>query len=137
MARRTTIGINPLDAVTPAPGIARARPPSEEMPAATGTGLTSQEPAAGAGAGYTVFDLWVDGIEATMRATLSAQSGVLAAGLSLVDATANGGCATLHQWAEATRQAQEAALEGFQANVRAASQLVWLGGPVFTAWRGR
>jgi hypothetical protein len=84
-----------------------------------------------------VFDAWADGIEATMRATLDAQKGVLAAGLSLVDATANGGCATLHQWAEATRQAQEAALEGFRANVRAAGQLVWFGGPVFTAWRGR
>ena len=133
MARRTTIGINPLDAVTPAPGIARARAPSEEMPAATGTSLTSLETAPGAG--YTVFDFWLDGIEATMRATLSAQSGVLAAGLSLVDATANGGCATLHQWAEMARQAQEAAVDGFQANVRAAGQLVWFGGPVFTGWR--
>jgi hypothetical protein len=103
------------------------------MPAATGTSLTSLETAPGAG--YTVFDFWLDGIEATMRATLSAQSGVLAAGLSLVDATANGGCATLHQWAEMARQAQEAAVDGFQANVRAAGQLVWFGGPVFTGWR--
>jgi len=135
MAKRTTIGINPLDAVTPAPGIARAQPPSEGTQAAAGTGPTSLEVATAAG--YAVFDAWVDGIEATVRATFDAQSSTLAAGLSLVDATASGGCATLHQWAEVTRQAQEAALEGFRANVRAASQLVWFGVPPFTPWWGR
>jgi hypothetical protein len=135
MPRRTTIGVNPLDAVTPAPDMVKPQPPVEAVQEAAGTGLTSVESATGTG--YTVFDAWVDGIEATARAALDAQSGMLAAGLSLVDATASGGCATLHQWAEVTRQAQEAALERFQANARAAGQLLWLGGPIFTMWRGR
>jgi hypothetical protein len=139
MPRRTTIGVNPLDAVTPAPGAVRGRRPAgrpaEEVQAATGAALASVETAADAS--YSVLDAWLDGLEATVRATLDAQNGVLTAGLSLVDATASGGRATLEHWTEATRQAQEAALAAFRANARAAGLFVWCGGLPFAGWRGR
>lgn len=76
-----------------------------------------------------VFDAWVAGAEATLRATFDEQNAALSAGLSVVDATTGSNQGAMRQWAETARQAQQAALDAFQANVRAAEQLANNPGP--------
>lgn len=110
--RRTTIGKNPLDSVPPATD--RDEPTSPAGP-------TSRSDVAVDPSGRHVFDAWRAGTEAMLRATVDAQNAALAASLSVVDATTMTNKAAMEQWAGIGRRAQQAALEAFQAAVRAPS----------------
>ena len=72
--RKTTIGRNPLDALQDVP----ERRQGAARDAADDTGDVSRR----------VFEAWVAGTEETLRATFDAQNAALAAGLSIMDATA-------------------------------------------------
>jgi len=109
--RKTTIGRNPLDAVQdnrPAP----ERGPAAAREAADDTGAASRR----------VFEAWVAGTEETLRATFDAQNAALAAGLSIMDATADSQRRLVEEWRRAAEQAQQAALEAFRSSVRAAGR---------------
>ena len=69
------------------------------------------------------FDAWVPGAEATLNATFELQNASLAAGLALLEAASTSQKAVLHQWTTAAKEAQQAALEAFRAQVRATSRL--------------
>jgi hypothetical protein len=107
--RKTTIGRNPLDAVRDnRPASERRSPASPE--AADETGDASRR----------VFEAWVAGTEATLRATFDAQNAALAAGLAIVDATVESQRGLVEEWRRAAEQAQQAALEAFRATVQTA-----------------
>jgi hypothetical protein len=67
-----------------------------------------------------LFSAWASGAEATLKATLEAQNAALTAGLSLLNSAGSHSQAAGEQLADVARQAQQAALEAFQATVRAA-----------------
>ena len=69
------------------------------------------------------FDAWVPGAEATLNATFELQNASLAAGLALLEAASTSQKAVLQQWTTAAKEAQQAALEAFRAQVRATSRL--------------
>ncbi len=70
-----------------------------------------------------LFDAWATGAEATMRAAFDVQNSALNTSMELLQTGANSNRTLAHQWADVARQAQQAALEAFQANVRAAENL--------------
>jgi hypothetical protein len=70
-----------------------------------------------------VFSAWASGTEAALKATFDMQNVTLNAGLSLMEATGSGSRGLVQQWVDAARKAQEAALEAFRENVRAAQSL--------------
>jgi hypothetical protein len=74
--------------------------------------------------GRKVFDAWVSGVEATLKATFDAENAALDAGLAVLDAAASTDRAGLEEWAKVARQAQDAALEAFRANLRATRQMM-------------
>jgi len=67
-----------------------------------------------------LFNAYVKGCEAAMRNTFEVQNAVFAAGMSFIDASAGSSRNVVQQWTEATRQAQQATLEAWQAGCRAA-----------------
>jgi hypothetical protein len=69
-----------------------------------------------------LFDAWVEGAEAALRASFELQNAGLNASLSLLESTAAAERAALQQWDAAAHQAQQAALEAFRAQVRAAQR---------------
>jgi len=71
-------------------------------------------------AGRKVFDAWASATEASLRAPFEVQNAVFAAGMSFIDASAGSSRNVVQQWTEATRQAQQATLEAWQAGCRAA-----------------
>jgi hypothetical protein len=79
---------------------------------------------AGAEAGRKLFEVWANGVDATLKATFDVENAALEAGISVLEATGSADQALLRQWAEAARQAQAAALEAFRANLRATQQAV-------------
>ena len=66
-----------------------------------------------------IFDAWAAGAEATLKASFEVQNAGLAAGLALLDATSTSQRAAFQEWNVAAQRAQAAALEAFQAQVRA------------------
>ena len=70
-----------------------------------------------------LFDAWVTGAEATLKATFELQNASLSAGAGFVEASSKSQLTTLKQWETAAREAQQAALQAFGAQVRATSRL--------------
>jgi hypothetical protein len=71
------------------------------------------------GAARGIFDAWVAGAEATLKASFEVHNAGLAAGLAMLDATSTSQRAALQEWNKAAQRAQEAALQAFKAQVRA------------------
>jgi hypothetical protein len=69
-----------------------------------------------------MFDAWASGMEASLRAAFEVQNAALSSGHSLMDASTNSSRNVVQQWTEATREAQQATLEVWQAGFRAAMQ---------------
>jgi hypothetical protein len=95
------------------PAEARRRTAAGARAAAEGTADLSRK----------LFDAWVEGAEAALRASFELQNASLSAGLSLLEATAATERTALQQWDAAAHQAQQAALEAFRAQVRAARRV--------------
>jgi hypothetical protein len=74
-----------------------------------------------------IFEAWASGVEATLKATFDAENAALAAGLSVLEATSAADRAAMQQWADAARQAQDAAMEAFRTNLRATQQMMDVG----------
>ena len=84
-----------------------------------------QTPGEGAAeASRKIFEAWATGVEASLRATFAAENAALAAGLSVLQATSAAEQAGLQQWAQAARQAQDAAMEAFRTNLQATQHLM-------------
>jgi len=66
---------------------------------------------------------WVAGAEATFKGTFELQNASLAAGVALLEAAISSQQAVLQQWTTGAKEAQQAALEAFRAQVRATSRL--------------
>jgi hypothetical protein len=82
----------------------------------------------GAGdASRRIFDAWATGVEATLKATFDAETAALQAGMSVLEATAAADRSALQQWADVARQAQDAAIEAFRANLRATQRIMDVG----------
>jgi hypothetical protein len=75
-----------------------------------------------------IFEAWASGVEATLKATFDAENAALAAGMSVLEATSGADRAAMQQWADAARQAQDAAMEAFRTNMRATRQMMNLEG---------
>jgi len=71
-----------------------------------------------------MFEAWATGVEATLKATFAAENAALAAGMSLLEAASNADRTAMQQWADAARQAQDAALEAFRTNLKATQQMM-------------
>jgi hypothetical protein len=74
-----------------------------------------------------MFEAWATGVEATLKATFAAENAALAAGMSLLEAASNADRTAMQQWADAARQAQDAALEAFRTNLKATQQMMDVG----------
>jgi hypothetical protein len=70
-----------------------------------------------------LFDAWVAGGEATLKASFALQNASLSAGVALLEAASTSQKAIVQQWDTAAHGAQHAALETFRAQVRASSRL--------------
>ena len=77
-----------------------------------------------ADASRKIFEAWASGVEATLKATFDAENAALAAGMSMLEATSAADRAAMQQWADAARQAQDAAMEAFRTNLRATQQMM-------------
>jgi hypothetical protein len=66
-----------------------------------------------------VFDAWASGTEAALKASFEVHNASLAAGLAMLDATSASQRAAMQEWSTAAQRAQTAALEAFQAQLRA------------------
>lgn len=106
--RRTTIGRNPFEVLPEAVADRATRP-------------SGAPPAEAVAAGGRVLDAWARGADAVLLATLEAQNATMAAGLSVVEATAGIHRATLEEWAAMGSRAQAAALETFRATLQSAA----------------
>jgi hypothetical protein len=69
------------------------------------------------------FDAWVTGAESALKATFEVQNAGLAAGLALLDATSSSQRVAFQEFTAAAQRAQSAALEAFQAQVRATERV--------------
>jgi hypothetical protein len=74
-----------------------------------------------------IFEAWASGVEATLKATFDAENAALAAGMSMLEATNAADHTAMQQWADAARQAQDAAMEAFRTNLRATQQMMDVG----------
>jgi prophage DNA circulation protein len=71
-----------------------------------------------------LFDTWANNAEATLQATFELQNASLATGLALLDTAASAQRTVAKQWETAAHQAQQAGLDAFRDQVRAAARLV-------------
>jgi hypothetical protein len=71
-----------------------------------------------------LFNAYAQGIEAAIKGGFEVQNAVFAAGMSFLDASANSSRNVVQQWTEATREAQQAALEAWQAGVGTSDKLL-------------
>jgi hypothetical protein len=67
-----------------------------------------------------LFDAWASGMEASLRAAFEVQNAALSTGRALMDASTESSRTVVQQWTEATREAQQATLDVWQAGFRAA-----------------
>jgi hypothetical protein len=63
-----------------------------------------------------VFDSWVTGAEATLKASFELQNASLAAGLAVLDAASASQRSVYQEWDGSARRAQTAALDAFHAH---------------------
>jgi hypothetical protein len=63
-------------------------------------------------------------MEATLKATFEAENAALEAGISVIQTTASTDQAALRAWVDAARQAQNAALDAFRANLQATHRVL-------------
>ena len=80
-----------------------------------------------------MFEAWATGVEATLKATFAAENAALAAGMSLLEVASKADRTAMQQWADAARQAQDAAMEAFRTNLRATQQMLDVEGK--QSWR--
>jgi hypothetical protein len=73
-------------------------------------------------AGRKLFDAWASGVEASLRASFEMQNAALSTGRAVMDASTDSSRNVVQQWTEATREAQQATLDVWQAGFRAAMQ---------------
>jgi hypothetical protein len=71
-----------------------------------------------------LFNAYARGVEAALKGSFEVQNALMAASLSFLDARTNSGRDVVQQWTEATRQAQQAALEVWQASAGAGDRLL-------------
>jgi hypothetical protein len=71
-----------------------------------------------------LFNAYARGVEAAIKGSFEVQKAMFAAGLSFLDASTNSSRDVAQQWTEATRQAQQALLEVWQAGVGAGDTLL-------------
>ena len=74
-----------------------------------------------------LFHAYARGVEAAIKGSFEVQNAVFAAGMSFLDASTNSSRNVVQQWTEATREAQQATLDVWQAGFRAAMQYSGLG----------
>jgi hypothetical protein len=71
-----------------------------------------------------LFDAYAQGVEAAMKGGFEVQNAALAAGMSFLDTSTQSSHNVAQQWTEVTRQAQQAALEAWQAGVGAGDKML-------------
>ena len=71
-----------------------------------------------------LFDAYAHGVEAAIKGGFEVQNAVLAAGMSFFDTSTKSSGNVAQQWTEVTRQAQQAALEAWQAGVGAGDKML-------------
>jgi hypothetical protein len=71
-----------------------------------------------------LFNAFAQGIEAALRGSFEVQNAAFASGMSLLEASTNSSRNVAQQWTEATREAQQATLEAWQAGVGASNGLL-------------
>jgi hypothetical protein len=71
-----------------------------------------------------LFNAYAQGVEAAIKGSFEVQNALMAAGLSFLDASTNSSRDVVQQWTEATRQAQQATLEVWQASAGAGDRLL-------------
>jgi hypothetical protein len=71
-----------------------------------------------------LFNAYTRGLEAAIRGGFEVQNAMFAAGMSVLDASTTSSRTVAQQWTEATRQAQQATLEVWQAGVGAGDRLL-------------
>jgi hypothetical protein len=71
-----------------------------------------------------LFNAYAQGVEAAIKGGFEVQNAVLAAGMSFLDASTNSSRNVVQQWTEVTREAQQAALEAWQASVGAGDKML-------------
>ena len=71
-----------------------------------------------------LFSAYAQGIEAALKGGFEVQNAFFAAGMSVLDASTTSSRNVAQQWTEATRQAQQATLEVWQAGVGAGDKLL-------------
>jgi hypothetical protein len=71
-----------------------------------------------------LFDAYAHGVEAAIKGGFEVQNAVLAAGMSFFDTSTRSSGNVAQQWTEVTRQAQQAALEAWQAGVGAGDKML-------------
>ena len=67
-----------------------------------------------------LFNAYARGVEAALKGGFEVQNAMFAAGMSFLDASTNSSRNVVQQWTEATREAQQATLDVWQAGCRAA-----------------
>ena len=67
-----------------------------------------------------LFNAYARGVEAALKGGFEVQNAMFAAGMSFLDASTNSSRNVVQQWTEATREAQQATLDVWQAGFRAA-----------------
>jgi hypothetical protein len=71
-----------------------------------------------------LFNAYARGVEAAIKGSFEVQNAMFAAGMSFLDASTNSSRNVVQQWTEATRQAQQAELEVWQAGLSAGDRLL-------------
>jgi hypothetical protein len=71
-----------------------------------------------------LFNAYAQGVEAALKGSFEVQNALMAAGMSVLDASTNSSRGVVQQWTEATQQAQQATLEVWQAGVGAGDRLL-------------
>jgi hypothetical protein len=71
-----------------------------------------------------LFNAYARGIEAAIKGGFEVQNALMAASMSFLDASTNSSRNVVQQWTEATQQAQQAALEVWQASAGAGDRLL-------------
>jgi hypothetical protein len=71
-----------------------------------------------------LFDAYARGVEAAIKGGFEVQNAVFAAGMSFLDASANSSRNVVQQWTEIAREAQQAALDKWQAVVGAGDRIL-------------
>ena len=66
----------------------------------------------------SLFDIWANGAETSLRAALEMQTATLTAGISMLDAATDANKEAFRQWSALAQKAQDAALEAWRSSVK-------------------